>query len=121
MGIELSTNKNVGECFSDQNLETFVLIWLDGQVDSNEENCHAQKQLRTLINHFKTFTDQIQCEEYISTRSKDDQIILIVSGRLGPTIVPRIHHLHEINSIYIYCRDKQIHEQWSKTFPKVFI
>lgn len=121
MGIEFSTSKHAEKYSSEQNLETFVLLWLDEQVDSNEENCHAQKQLRTVINQFKTFTDPIQCEQYISTRSKDDRIILIISGRLGPTIVPRIHHLYEIISIYIYCMNKQINEQWAKAFPKVLI
>jgi hypothetical protein len=120
MGKSISHHKNFEIQNKMENLESFALLWLDAQVDANEENRRAQKQLRNIINHLKTFNDEFECQQYISTMSPHDRVVLIVSGRLGQTIVPRIHHLRHIRSIYVYCRDKQTHEQWSQRFTKVF-
>ncbi|CAF0978523.1 unnamed protein product [Rotaria sp. Silwood1] len=50
---------------------------------------------------------------------KNDHIILIVSGRLGQIIVPKIAQLQQIILIYVYCQDKKANEQWGKQFSKV--
>jgi len=112
---EFDTYKN------DDNLESFALLWLDTHVDTSEENRQAQKQLRNIINHLKTFDDENECHEYILSMSPYDRVVLIVSGRLGRTIVPHVHNSRQIISIYIYCMNKQTNEQWSKPFTKVFI
>jgi len=119
MGIKFSEAEEFDEYDNNNNLETFSLIWLDAQVDTSEENRQAQKQLRNIINHFITFDNEDDCQQYISTISPQDRVILIVSGQLGQTIVPQIHSLIQIASIYVYCRNKQTNEQWSKSFTKV--
>lgn len=101
------------------NSETFSLIWLDAKVNNSQENINAQHQLRKLINHLKTYTDSNQCEQYIRSVSDNHQIILIVSSHLGEIVVPRIHQLRQISSIYICCMDKTKNEQWSNQFEKV--
>jgi virulence-associated protein VapD len=103
----------------DHNLETFSLVWLDGSVNTSEENVNVQQQLRTLINHLKTFENADECVQYIRSVSKQNRIVLIVSGRLGREIVPRIHRLRQVSSIYVYCMDKQANEQWANKFQKV--
>lgn len=103
----------------EENLETFFLLWLDASVNESEENIDAQQQLRTSINYLKTFEDSDQCEEYIRSRSKDDRIVLIISGRFGKIIVPKIHSLRQISSIYVYCKDKKRNETWANQFKKV--
>jgi len=101
------------------NLETMYLIWLDASVNKSKENLDAQQQIRTIINHLKTFENVQDCEQYLHQTSKDDRIFLIVSGRLGQEIVPRIHHYRQICLIYVYCMDKKINEEWAKHFFKV--
>ena len=44
---------------SNENLETFSIFWLDAQVNTTEDNRRAQLKLREIINHLKTFDDQI--------------------------------------------------------------
>ncbi|CAF1196393.1 unnamed protein product [Rotaria sordida] len=44
---------------------------------------------------------------------------MIVSGRLGREIVPSIHKLRQVISIYVYCMDKRSNEQWAGNFEKV--
>ncbi|CAF1143075.1 unnamed protein product [Rotaria sp. Silwood1] len=44
---------------------------------------------------------------------------MIVSGQLGKEIVPSVHNLQQVVSIYVYCMNKEINEQWSSRFSKV--
>ncbi len=104
---------------TNENLETYCLIWLDAGVNSSKETIQAQKQLQTSINHLLTFVDDQQCLQRIQSSSKDDRIVLIVSGRSGRIIVPKIAHLRQIISIYVYCMDKKANEQWTQPFSKV--
>jgi hypothetical protein len=104
----------------DSNLETYCLIWVDNSVNSSKNNIDAQQQLRITISHLLTFDDDQQCIQYLHTLSNDDRVILIVSGKLGQILVPQIIHFRQIISIYIYCMNKQIYQQWAKNFSKVF-
>jgi len=65
----------------------------------------------TKINH--------QCQEFIEKTSDKYRLILIVSGRLGRQIFPKIHHLRRMTSIYIYCMDKKVNEK-SKQMVKLY-
>ncbi|CAF5094588.1 unnamed protein product, partial [Rotaria sp. Silwood1] len=103
---------------ADDNLETFSLLWLDGSVNKSD-NLHAQEELRTTIHQLKTFEKPDKCLEYIYNVPKEDRIVLIVSGQLGRSIVPNIHSIEQLLSIYIYCYDQNSNEQWSSKYRKV--
>jgi len=103
----------------EDNLETFLLYWLDAEVNISDHNKIVQKQLNSIVNHLEIFDDLSQCQQTIESLSKQDRLILIVSGRLGRQIVPQIHHLRQLLSIYVYCTDKLLNEEWSKQFRKV--
>ena len=79
-------------------------------MNATEENIEAQKTLRESINFLRTFDDAEACENYIRSISPYDRIILIVSGRLGGTVVPRIHSFRQVLEIYVYCQDKKLNE-----------
>lgn len=104
-----------------ENLETFSLLWLDAEVNTSDDNCAAQIRLRKIINYLKTFEDPTQCREYIQSLSDDDRIVLIVSGRCGIVLVPQIHHLRQMSSIYVYCRDVERNRAWAEDYLKVFM
>jgi len=104
---------------SDENLETFSIFWLDEQVNKTEENRNTQLILREIINHLKTFDDQGECYQRILSLSTQDRLVLIVSGRCGRQLVPQIHHLRQVSSIYVYCMDKKANELWAKDFIKI--
>ena len=114
-----SPKETTSATLKENNLETYSLIWLDASVHS-QENIDAQEKFRSSINHLKTFEQSDQCEQYIRSFSSLDRIVFIVSGRLGQQLVPRIHQLRQISSIYVYCMDKQRHQQWANQFKKVF-
>ncbi|CAF1120371.1 unnamed protein product [Didymodactylos carnosus] len=100
-----------------QNLETFVLLWLDQNVNKSKDSLETQTQLRRSINCLLTFESGNECEEHIG-ESKDEKIVLIVSGRLGREIVPSVHDLPQLSAIYVYCMDKITNERWAKSYNK---
>ena len=104
---------------SDENLETFSVIWLYADVNVLEENIVAQQKIRSFINHLKIFDDVKQCEQHIRLMSEDDRIVLIVCGQLARDIIPRIHSLRRVVDVYFYCVDEQQNEAWSMKYSKV--
>lgn len=95
------------------------ILWLDPSANTAEDTRTAQKQLRTIIPHLKTFEDEVEFQQHLRSISINKRLILIVNGRLGKEVVPRIHHMPQISSIYVYCMDKKRNEQWAKDYSKV--
>jgi hypothetical protein len=106
---------------TDENLESLSLIWLDATVDNSKENIDVQKQLRSIINYLRTFHDMVECENHIRSVPDGDRMLFIVSGGLGRDIVPRIHKLRQILSIYVFCYDRKQHEEWTQKYTKVIL
>ena len=103
------------------NLESIGLVWLVSSVNASEDNVNAQRLFRMIMVYLKAFDNVQDCEQYLQETSRDDRIFLIVSGRLGQEIVPKIHHIRQIPIIYVYCMDKKRNEEWAKMFPKVIL
>ena len=106
---------------NNNDLETVCLVWLDASVNTSSENIATQKELRSIIHHFNTFSNVPDCEQYIQQKSQDDRVFLIVNGRLGQEIVPRVHHYRQVFHIYVYCQDKEKNEEWARKFVKVIV
>lgn len=104
---------------SNDNFEPFSLLWLDALVNKSKENLQTASKLRLIIPYVQVFETVAECERYINETSIDERLILIVSGRLGQELVPRIHRHRQILSIYIYCLNKNANSEWAKYFPKV--
>ncbi|CAF1087930.1 unnamed protein product [Didymodactylos carnosus] len=100
------------------NIETFTIVWLDANVNTTEDNTETYHALRTIVNYIRTYDAVQPCEEYV-TRVSRASLILIVSGGFGREIVPRIHDLEQVNSVYVYCADKKRNERWAKDYAKV--
>ncbi|CAF5173350.1 unnamed protein product, partial [Rotaria sp. Silwood1] len=88
----------------DIGFEIFCLIWLDDNTTA-EDNRDTEQKLRSIINRLKKFQDVKQCQKYIEERSQNERVVMIVSGRLGSEIVPSIHKLRQVISIYVYCME----------------
>jgi len=100
------------------NFETYSLIWLDAAINS-EENLAAQEKFRSIINYLQTFDQLNECKKYILSVPSEDRIVLITNDHFGQQLIPEIHHLRQIYSIYIYCTNKEYHQQWSIQYKKV--
>jgi hypothetical protein len=97
----------------ENNLELFSIIWLDLNFNIND-NQNTDEKLRLIINNLKKFEDIQQCQQYIEQTSKDDRLIIMTNDIQGKQIIPDIHHLQQVSSIYIYSIDKSDYQQWTK-------
>ncbi|CAF2156317.1 unnamed protein product [Rotaria magnacalcarata] len=102
----------------DSNLESFSCLWLDRSVNSTEDNIQTQKELRQVINHLRTFDNISECEQCIRQITKE-KVVLIVAGRAGLELVPRIHDLPQFSTCYVFCQDREGNEEWAQKYSKV--
>ncbi|CAF0711848.1 unnamed protein product [Adineta steineri] len=100
------------------NFETYSLIWLDASINSGD-NIETQAKFRSFINHLQIFENPDQCEQHIRSVLSQDRIVFVVSGSLGIHLVPKIHSLQQIFSIYIYCANLPFHREWAQHYIKV--
>jgi hypothetical protein len=95
------------------------LIWSDPTVNKSSDNKKTQENLRDIFgNNFESFESGNQCENFINLH-KNRRLVLVVSGQIGRDLVPKIHKLSHVISIYVYCMDKQANEKWTKNYNKV--
>ncbi|CAF2718673.1 unnamed protein product [Rotaria sp. Silwood2] len=108
-------------CRTDTNAiaQNFLLIWLDAEIDeSSDDYLSSIKQLRQTVNIIETFRDTDECIDYIS-EIQNEKLFLIISGALCQTIVPLIHNIVQLYSIYVFYRKQETHEGWTKDWSKV--
>ena len=100
-------------------VQNCILIWLDSNISQLNEDCsNSIDKLRRIVNTIDTFTKPDECLDFI-VEMKDENIFLIVSGAVGSTIVPQIHSMSQINSIFVFCENKSLHDAWTKEWVKV--
>ena len=100
-------------------LQNFQLIWLDS--DFNEANPHLKKLLEDLhqtVTSITTFTDADECVDFMD-EIEEGRVFLIVSGSLGRHVVPCIEAMSQLDSIYVFCDNKVLHEEWASKIPMV--
>ncbi|CAF1513469.1 unnamed protein product, partial [Didymodactylos carnosus] len=100
-------------------IQNFLLLWLDAYIDeSTDDFRNSMKQLRRTVNTIETFQDTDECINFI-TKLENKKVFLIISGALCQTIVPNIHQLDQIYSIYIFCRKPSKYQEWANDWSKV--
>jgi Tfp pilus assembly protein PilF len=100
-------------------VQNVLLIWLDNNIDDNSNDCrNTITQLRCAVNTINTFTDGEACIQFLEDM-QNDKVCMIISGALGQHIVPRVHNMSQVDSIFIFCNNKKYHEQWAKEWPKI--
>jgi flagellar biosynthesis regulator FlaF len=110
------------ESSEDEENNKFIdaIIWIDANVDADEENRRAHQELRTCFEGIQIFVFQqsSDCEEYVRQHS-EKSFLIIVSRQLAQGLIENIHNLENIKSIYIYCRSENWKEAWMQDFDKV--
>ncbi|CAF1447003.1 unnamed protein product [Adineta ricciae] len=95
------------------------VIWLDTHIhNSNPDYQNAITHLQHIVNDIYTFTDNDECIDFILTLT-DTDVCLITSGSVGQRLVPCVHDISNIDSIFIFCDDQNRHEQWAINWCKV--
>ncbi|CAF5046180.1 unnamed protein product, partial [Rotaria sp. Silwood1] len=100
-------------------LQNFLLIWLDANFNESREYLQKSIQcLRRVIASIRTFTDAELCVNFLR-EVKEEKTFMIVSESLGRRIIPDIQAWSQLDSVYVLCDDKSVHEQWVKTISKI--
>ena len=102
---------------------SFIVVWCDGSIGSTEnsiDDSNTLIKLTGIVNKKRqlihAFNEVAACEEFVGLVNN---VCLIVSGTIGQELVPRIHQLEQIHSIFVFCMHKQKHEAWAKHYNKV--
>ena len=120
----MTNNNNVNDTTTTSHrtrriLQNFQLIWLDS--DFNEANAHFKKSLETLrqtVTSITAFTDADECVNFIDN-TEEEKVFLIVSDSSGRYVVPCIEAMSQLESIYVFCNNKVINEEWASKILKV--
>jgi tetratricopeptide (TPR) repeat protein len=100
-------------------MQNVLLIWLDNNIEHKNEDCrNTVSELRRVVNDVHTYTDGDQCIQFINTIN-NNKVCMIIRGYLGQLIMPRVHDMPQVDSIFIFCGNKARHEQWAQEWPKI--
>jgi tetratricopeptide (TPR) repeat protein len=102
-----------------QMVQNVLLIWLDRNIDDNSADCRKTiTQLRRTVNSINKYTDGEECIKFLKSIEKE-KACMIISGSLGQDIVPRIHNMSQVDSIFIFCKNEKYHKEWAKNWTKI--
>ncbi|CAF1111590.1 unnamed protein product [Adineta steineri] len=97
-----------------------ILIWFDASITKEDPtDQYSIEQLHLSINSLAIFIDEQACLKFINQFEAKNKLLLIVSGSLGQSFIPKIEHLSQINFIYVFCGRKSYHEYWATKHEKV--
>ncbi|CAF0983593.1 unnamed protein product [Rotaria sp. Silwood1] len=100
-------------------IQNYVLVWFDANFDESDEDFKKSLQhLRKTVASIATFTNVQEGIVFLNAIKKE-KIFMIVSGSLGQQIVPEIEAWPRLESIYVFCGNREVHEQWARKIQKV--
>jgi tetratricopeptide (TPR) repeat protein len=101
-----------------QRMKNVLLIWLDKNIDDNNEDCrNTVTKLRRVVNEIHKFTDVDQCIDFL-TDNYNGKVIMVISRELCQEIVPLIHDIVQLHTIFAICSNNNTDEQRAKEWPK---
>lgn len=101
-------------------IENCLLVWLNQNIEEDLGKYPEEIfRLKDVFARMNTFDDSKKCLDFISNVKNNERIFLISSGTLGKNVVPQLHDMAQVDSIYIFCGDKSKHEEWVKSFWKI--
>jgi tetratricopeptide (TPR) repeat protein len=100
-------------------VQNILLVSPNKNIDDNSGACrNTIDQLQRLVNDLITFTDDDECIEFIETID-DTKACIIIPGYLGQHIVPRVHKMPQVDSIFIFCSNTERYEEWARYYSKI--
>ena len=100
-------------------LQNNRLIWVDVNIREDDAHTkHTLEQLRTTVHQIDLFTQIDQCLQFLH-KVKNEQVLIITSGSLGPKLSEKTHHLRQVVAIYIFCGNPDRHRSWATKWSKI--
>ncbi|CAF2829608.1 unnamed protein product [Rotaria sp. Silwood2] len=102
-----------------QMAENYLVIWVDNNINMANEDCqNTLAQLRGVVNDVNPCTTAKECIEKLQENSEETSFV-ISSGSLGQNLAPQIHDMPKLDGIYIFCGNKQRHQEWAQNWSKI--
>ncbi|CAF3398354.1 unnamed protein product, partial [Rotaria sp. Silwood2] len=100
-------------------LQNFRLLWLDANLDETKDDFKKSlRRLRRVVASIETFKDAQECIDFLHAIT-NEKVFMIVSGSLGRQIIADIEGWPQLESVYVFCRNQAINEQWANKIYKV--
>ena len=91
---------------------------IDQLIVATEKELNINTRDRLITRPLRMFSDENECFQFIIERlAAGKKVFLITSGYKGRLIVPQIHKKLS-GSIYVFCGNRQWHEQWSGPYEQ---
>ena len=99
--------------------QDYRLIWVDGSFNESDSDCqNTVQQLRAIVNDVQVFTNSNACVDFLRGVS-EEKVLVIISDSLGKDLVPQIHSMSQVNTIYIFCRNREWEQAWTEDWSKI--
>ncbi|CAF1140135.1 unnamed protein product [Adineta steineri] len=101
------------------NIESHQLIFLDINLNNTTQYTipFLLEEFRKIVNYTKFINDNEEAVQFIE-QTNDTTTFLICSNCSNQSIIPQIHILRHIRSIYIYCQEEHEHQQCPQEYSK---
>jgi hypothetical protein len=99
-------------------MKSLWFVWFQSLTDYSQENIGV-KRFQTLVEDIMFFENEDECEIYIKNLFQYDDVIFIISDKLVEKMLPPIHELEQILSIYIYYSNKKKYVEWITKYKKI--
>mgnify|MGYP001068459397 CR=1 FL=1 len=101
-----------------ENKENITLIWFEPKIGKYADTKRTQDKLRQINDYIIFYEDLQLCITYIQS-AKDEKIFLITSGKQASEILPKVSHLQQVDSIFIFCMKIKRYEQLTNKYTKI--
>ena len=100
-------------------VQPFFLVWIDSNIDESTAGYHnSLAQLRSAINDVTSFKQQDDAIDFL-TDIHGMTGFLIVPNTIAQQILPLIHDISVLDTIYILTTHPSQHEQWTEKWTKI--
>ena len=100
-------------------LQNYLLVWVNDKFDASSSDCqHSLQQLRAVVNDVTAFTDVDACLRFLES-VQHEKVFVIVSDVLAPDLIPQIHSMVQVDTIYIWAGDQPPSKPWCDQWSKI--
>ena len=102
-----------------QLLQNYVVVWVDANFDESSEGCQSiVQQLRSVVDKVHAFRDPNASIRFLQAVTHE-RVFVITDGTLGEDLLPRIHFMAQVNTIYVLCNNPARHKPWTEQWSKI--
>ena len=100
-------------------LQDYGLVWVDGNFDASDSNCqNALQQLQAVANNVQVFTESNACVDFLRNIG-EEKVLVIASACVAEELVPKIHSMPQVDTIFIFCSDPEWHKPCTEGWDKI--